>query len=178
MAAGIHVGDHHALRLAYVGPLDGLLEPVASRSHIRRVERARDLQCGYPLGPSGLGLLAGRRHAVWRAGDYHLSRGVVVGHPDVVVDRGTGLFNSGVVQAQYGGHGSHRVLSRYLHGLAAFHHEGNGVGEVQRARGSEGAVLAQAVPGMAGGVDAQALDGVQDHHAGHKGGQLGVTRLA
>ena len=40
MAAGIHVGDHHALWLAYVGPLDGLLEPLASRSHIRRVERA------------------------------------------------------------------------------------------------------------------------------------------
>ena len=31
---------------------------------------------------------------------------------------------------------------------------------------------------MAGGVDAQPLDGVQDHHAGHEGGQLGVAGLA
>ena len=69
-------------------------------------------------------------------------------------------------------------MGRYLHGLATFHHEGNGVGEVQRARGSEGAVLTQAVPGMTGGIDAQALDGVQDHHAGHEGGQLGVVGLA
>ena len=97
MGAGIHVGDHYALWLTYVGPLDGLLESIASRSHIRRVEGAGDLQNGYPFGSSALGLLAGRGHAVWRAGDYHLSRGVVVGHPDVVVDSGAGLFYSGVV---------------------------------------------------------------------------------
>ena len=96
MAAGVHVGDHYALWLAYVGPFDGLLEPVASWGHVRRMEGTRDLQFSHSPGPAGFGLLAGRRHAVWRAGDDYLSRSVVVGYPDVV-DRGTGFFHFGVV---------------------------------------------------------------------------------
>jgi hypothetical protein len=34
------------------------------------------------------------------------------------------------------------------------------------------------VAGVPGGVDAETLDGVQDHHAGQEGRQLGVAGLA
>ncbi|GIT45929.1 MAG: hypothetical protein Ct9H300mP12_05140 [Acidimicrobiales bacterium] len=87
------------------------------------------------------------------------------------------LFDAGVVQAQYGGHGALWVLDCYLHGLSPFDHQRHGVAEAKRTRGGERAVLAEAVSGMACGIDAESFDCVEDHHAGHEGCQLGVTCL-
>jgi hypothetical protein len=62
--------------------------------------------------------------------------------------------------------------------IAPFDNDLHGVAEVESAGRGEGAVLPEAVAGVPSGVDAESGDGIEDHHAGDKGGQLGVAGFA
>jgi hypothetical protein len=76
--------------------------------------------------------------------------------------------------AEEGGHGAGRLLAGPGHRLAAGHDQLDPVLEAEGATGDQRRVLAQAVSGTGGGGQSDALDGVEDHQAEHRGGQLRV----
>ena len=63
------------------------------------------------------------------AGNDHLPRGVVVGHPHVVLGPLTSGFGVIVGDAEHGRHGPGLLVGGELHGVTAFHHQPGAVGE-------------------------------------------------
>ena len=151
---------------------------VAGRRHERGVERARHRQRHHLLGAELLGVDGGGGDALRRPGDDDLAGGVVVGHPHVGVGAPAGDVDLVVVEAEHGGHRPRLGQPGLVHGVGAGDHEAHAVVEAERAGGGQRGVLAQAVPGAEAGLDAEALDGVEDHQAGDERGQLGVAGVA
>ena len=110
------------------------------------------------------------------AGDDHLSGGVVVGHPDLVLGPLAGGLGVVVGDPDERGHGAGALVRRHLHGVAPFDDQPGPVGEREGPRGHQSGVLAEAVAGARPRGQPEALDGVEDHQAHHEGGQLGVGR--
>ena len=154
---------------------DRRAQAVAGRRHERRVEGARDLQRHDLLGAQLLGVGGGRGDAVRRAGDDDLAGGVVVGDPHVGVGAAAGDVDLVVVEAEHGGHRARLGEPGLVHGVGPGDDEADAVVEAERAGGRQRGVLAEAVPGAEARLDAEALDGVEDHQAGDERGQLGVA---
>ncbi len=123
--------------------------------------------------------LASRRrgHRLGRAGDDHLARGVVVGHPDLVLGPLAGRLGVVVGDARGGrpwcpgaprrppAMASPRATTRWT------------PSSKERAPlGHQGGVLTQAVAGAGGRGEPEPLDGVEHDQAHDEGGQLGVGR--
>jgi hypothetical protein len=79
-----------------------------------------------------------------------------------------------VADAQQGGHGARGILAGPGHGLAPSLDELEPVLEGQGARGHQGGVLAQTVPGTGGRGEADALDRIEDDQAEDQRGHLRV----
>ncbi len=126
--------------------------------------------------PSSLALSDAAGDPFGSAADDHLARGVVVGHPDLVLGPLAGGLGIVVTDAEEGRHRARALVGGRLHGLAPFDHQTGPIAEGDGPRGDEGGVLAQAVAGAGGGNEAEAFDGVEDHQTHHQGGQLGVAR--
>ena len=172
---GIDVRHDGHLGVAWVGLGDGLAQPVAGRGHERRVERPADRQGHHPLGAELLGLRAGRADTLGRAGDDHLAGGVEVGDPHVVVGQVAGHLDLVVVEAEDGSHRAGVVEAGVVHGVGPLDHQAQALLEGQRPAAGERGVLAEAVAGAVVGLDAEALDRVEHHQAGHERGELGVA---
>ena len=124
--------------------------------------------------PSSLAMAPARATASAVAGDDDLARGVVVGHPHLAFGPLAGGLDGVVVGAQHRRHGAGVLLGGVVHGLAPLGDEAQALLEAERAAGGQGGVLAQAVAGAQRGLDADALDGVEDDEAEDEGRQLGV----
>ena len=125
-------------------------------------------------GPELLGDGARPGHGLDGPGDDDLAGRVVVGHPHLALGALAGGVDGVVVGAHHRRHGPGVLLGRVVHGLAPLDHEPHALVEAEGAAGGQGGVLAQAVARAHGGLDADALDGVEDDEAEHERGQLGV----
>ena len=130
------------------------------------------------LAPSSLAWAAAASTPVGRAGDHDLARGVEVGDPDVGVGAAAGDLDLVVVEAEDGGHRAGLGVARVVHGGGAGGDETDAVVEAEGAGGGQGGVLAEAVAGAEARLDAEPLDGVEDHQTRHERGELGVARVA
>ena len=130
------------------------------------------------LAPSSLACAGRRGDAVRRAGDDDLPGRVVVGDPDVLVGAAAGDVDLVVVEAEHGGHRARLGEPGLVHGVGPGDDEAHAVVEPEGAGGGEGGVLAEAVAGAEARLDAEPLDGVEDHQAGDERRQLGVAGVA
>ena len=176
VGAGVDVGHHRDLGSHERGVADGLAQGRAGRRHERGVKGARDrdgqdLSGTHLPGDDGHG-----GHGVGGPGDDHLSRRVVVRHPDVAFGPLAGGRRVVVGDPEQGGHRPGMVLAGPGHGLAPGDDESEPVFEGHGTAGHQAGVLAQAVPGAGRRREAEALDGVEHDQALGEGRQLGVGR--
>ena len=155
---GVDVGDDGALRVADLDLVDGLAQPITCRRHERGVEGARHRQRHQLLRTEFFGHDTCLGDRLGRTGDHDLAGAVVVGDPYVGGDPAAGQLDVVVVEAEHGGHRAFAFFGGDLHGLAPFGHEPHRVGEIERARGGEGRIFAEAVPGVTSGFDADTAD--------------------
>ncbi len=155
-----------------------------SDSDLRSHDRAGAMRAVWKAPATGIGMTlrgaellgdgTGPGHGLGRSGDDDLARRVVVGHPHLALGALASGVDGVVVGAHHRRHGPGVFLGRVVHGLAPLDHEAHALLEAEGAAGDEGGVLAQAVARAQGGLDADALDGVEDDEAEDERGQLGV----
>ena len=133
MGRGVEVGVDGLFRGPELDLVYGLAQAASRRCHERRVERSADWE---PHGPFGAGLLgdpAGLVDVFGDSRDHDLTRGVVVGDPDVAGCAATGDVGLVVFETQQRGHGPGLLVGRGLHGVAAFVDEAYRVAEIEGA---------------------------------------------
>ena len=143
--------------------------------HQRRVERAPDRHRHHPLGTELFRDDGELIERLGRPGDDHLAGGIEIRDPCLPVDTPARRLDALVVEAEHGDHRARGALGGLAHGGAALGDEAQPVFEVQRARGHESRVLAEAVTGRCRRLDAEALGGVEDDQALDERGDLGVV---